>query len=61
MVNGKKVIVVLPANNATKTLEMTYKEIPFAFADDVDLVDDASWDGTGTSAHERPLSASGAV
>lgn len=52
MVNGKKVVVVLPAYNAAKTLEMTYKEIPFAFVDEVVLVDDASWDGTAAVAHK---------
>ena len=29
MLNGKKIVVVLPAYNAAKTLEMTYNEIPF--------------------------------
>jgi glycosyltransferase involved in cell wall biosynthesis len=52
VVNGKKVVIVLPAYNAAKTLEMTYREIPAGFADDVVLVDDASWDGTATVAHE---------
>ncbi|HJV33564.1 glycosyltransferase family 2 protein [Geomonas sp.] len=46
MLNGKKVVVVLPAYNAAKTLEMTYREIPFEFVDDVVLVDDASKDET---------------
>ena len=46
MLNGKKIIVVLPAYNAEKTLEMTYREIPFEFVDDVVLVDDASRDDT---------------
>ncbi len=46
MLNGKKVIVVLPAYNAAKTLEATYKEIPFEFVDGVVLVDDASRDDT---------------
>jgi glycosyltransferase involved in cell wall biosynthesis len=46
MVNGKKVVIVLPAYNAEKTLEMTYKQIPSAFVDDIVLVDDASWDDT---------------
>lgn len=46
MLNGKKIIVVLPAYNAAKTLEMTYKEIPFEVVDDVVLVDDSSCDGT---------------
>jgi glycosyltransferase involved in cell wall biosynthesis len=46
MLNGKKIVVVLPAYNAAKTLEMTYSEIPFEFVDDVVLVDDASRDDT---------------
>lgn len=46
MINGKKIIVCLPAYNAEKTLERTYKEIPFDIVDEVILVDDASVDGT---------------
>ncbi len=46
MLNGKRIIVVLPAYNAAKTLEMTFREIPFEFVDDVVLVDDASRDDT---------------
>lgn len=46
MLNGKKVIVVLPAYNAEKTLEQTYNEIPFDIVDDVILVNDASRDNT---------------
>lgn len=46
MLNGKKIVVVLPAYNAAHTLEMTYREIPFEFVDDVVLVDDASRDET---------------
>jgi glycosyltransferase involved in cell wall biosynthesis len=46
MLNGKRIIVVLPAYNAAETLEMTYKEIPFDIVDDVVLVDDASRDNT---------------
>jgi len=46
MLNGKKIVVVLPAYNASKTLEKTYREIPFEFVDDVVLVDDASRDDT---------------
>jgi len=52
MVNGKKVVIVLPAYNAAKTLEMTYKQSPSAFVDDVVLVDDASWDDTSKVAHD---------
>jgi glycosyltransferase involved in cell wall biosynthesis len=46
MVHGKKVVVVLPAYNAAKTLEKTYKEIDFEIVDEVILVDDASKDNT---------------
>jgi glycosyltransferase involved in cell wall biosynthesis len=62
MLNGKKIVVVLPAYNAAKTLDMTYNEIPFEFVDDVVLVDDASRDDTAevarrlgirTIVHER--------
>lgn len=46
MFNGKKIIVVLPAYKAARTLERTYKEIPFDLVDDVVLVDDNSPDDT---------------
>ncbi len=46
MLNGKKIVVVLPAYNAARTLEKTYQEIPFDIVDDVILVDDASKDDT---------------
>jgi glycosyltransferase involved in cell wall biosynthesis len=46
MYKGKKVIVVMPAYNAAKTLEKTYKEIPFDLVDEVVLCDDASKDNT---------------
>ena len=46
MLNGKKIVVVLPAYNAAKTLEKTYAEIPFEIVDDVVLVDDLSKDET---------------
>lgn len=46
MVLGKKVVVVMPAYNASKTLVNTYNEIDFSIVDDVVLVDDASKDDT---------------
>ncbi len=46
MINNKKVVVVLPAYNAAKTLEKTYNEIDFNWVDDVILVDDRSKDNT---------------
>ena len=52
MINGKKLIVVLPAYNASLTLERTYKEIPFDIVDDVVLVDDRSRDNTAEVAHQ---------
>src|SRR5690606_36125902 len=46
MYKGKKVIAVLPAYNAGKTLKQTYDEIDFDIVDEVILVDDASTDDT---------------
>jgi len=42
----KKVVVVLPAYNAEKTLTQTWEEIPFDIVDELILCDDASRDGT---------------
>ncbi|NOZ47765.1 MAG: glycosyltransferase family 2 protein [Chlorobi bacterium] len=46
MINNKKIVVVLPAYNAEKTLEATYNDIPFNIVDDVIIVDDKSFDKT---------------
>ena len=46
MINGKRVIVVLPAYNAEKTLMATYEDIPKDIVDDMILVDDGSRDNT---------------
>ncbi len=46
MIQNKKIIVVLPAYNASKTLLDTYNEIPFDIVDEVILVDDCSTDQT---------------
>ena len=46
MIDNKKIVVVLPAYNAEKTLEITYNEIPFEIVDEVILVDDLSSDKT---------------
>ncbi|MGB0166986.1 MAG: glycosyltransferase family 2 protein [Luteibaculum sp.] len=46
MMNGKKVVAVLPAYNAADTLETTYKEIDRSIVDEVVLVDDFSTDNT---------------
>ncbi|HPK09395.1 MAG: glycosyltransferase family 2 protein [Saprospiraceae bacterium] len=46
MYNDKKVVVVLPAYNASKTLSKTVREIPLGLVDDIVLCDDASRDET---------------
>ena len=46
MYQNKKVVVVLPAYNAAKTLERTYREIPMDLVDEIILCDDASKDET---------------
>jgi len=46
MLAGLKVVVILPAYNAAKTLERTYAEIPLDIVDEVILTDDASKDTT---------------
>ena len=46
MINGKKVIAVLPAYNAEKTLVKTVQDIPFGAVDQILLVDDKSSDKT---------------
>ncbi|MFZ5897234.1 MAG: glycosyltransferase family 2 protein [Myxococcota bacterium] len=45
MIDGKKVVVVMPAYNAEKTLERTVAEVP-ALVDQIILVDDRSSDDT---------------
>lgn len=46
MINNKKVVVIMPAYNAEKTLKQTYDEIYKDFVDEVILVDDNSVDNT---------------
>lgn len=46
MLNDKRVVVVMPAYNAAKTLMQTYSELPLDVVDDVLLVDDNSSDET---------------
>src|ERR1700747_922497 len=54
MINGKRIVVVLPAYNAEKTLEVMIGEIP-ALVDACILVDDHSRDGTVEVAHKLGL------
>jgi glycosyltransferase involved in cell wall biosynthesis len=46
MIGSRRVVVVLPAYHAARTLEQTVAEIPRDVVDDVLLVDDASKDAT---------------
>jgi len=55
MINDKKVVVVLPAYNAEKTIEKTYREIPHDIVDEILLVDDSSDDKTVLIAQELKI------
>ncbi len=55
MLDGKRVVVVLPAYNAEKTLRRTVAEIPNDIVDDIILTDDASRDRTVDVARELGL------
>src|SRR6202011_1706249 len=50
-----KVVVVMPAYNAAKTLHMTYADLPHQIVDLVIVVDDASKDETAKIARELGL------
>jgi glycosyltransferase involved in cell wall biosynthesis len=52
MIRGKKVVVVMPAYNAGKTLRSTCAEVPMDIVDEIILVDDASRDETVAVAKE---------
>ncbi|HEY0049660.1 MAG TPA: glycosyltransferase family 2 protein [Pyrinomonadaceae bacterium] len=55
MLNGQKIIVVMPAYNAEKTLSQTVAEIPRDIVDEILLVDDASTDKTVLKSCELEL------
>ncbi|MEO4006806.1 glycosyltransferase family 2 protein [Flavobacterium sp. CAU 1735] len=55
MVYNQKIVVVLPAYNAGKTIEKTYNEIPFDIVDAVILTDDFSKDDTIRIARELSI------
>ena len=46
MLEGKKIVVVMPAYNAAKTIARTLNEIPKHIVDEIILVDDFSNDNT---------------
>ena len=52
LAQGKRIVVVLPAYNAAKTLRQTFDEIPRDVVDDIILTDDASGDETARIAHK---------
>jgi len=52
----QRVVVVMPAYNAARTLRLTYQAIPFQTVDSVILVDDGSTDETLAIARELNLS-----
>lgn len=52
MILGKKLVVVMPAYNAERTLRQTYHDLPHEHVDEVILVDDASGDRTAEVARE---------
>jgi glycosyltransferase involved in cell wall biosynthesis len=56
MINNRKVIVILPAYNASATLESTFRDIPFDIVDEVVLTDDASSDDTVEIARKLNIS-----
>lgn len=55
MFNGKKVVVVMPAYNASKTLHRTVQEIDRTIVDEIIVVDDCSVDDTAKVAQELGL------
>src|ERR1051326_8001071 len=55
MLNGQKIVVVMPAYNAARTLRQTYDEVMMhGIVDDVIVVDDASHDDTVAIARTMP-------
>ena len=50
MLNGKRIVVVMPAFRAERTLRRTYEAIPHDIVDEVILTDDASDDATAAVA-----------
>ncbi len=54
MINGKRIVVVMPAYNAEKTLAATVREIPDVVDESI-LVDDGSTDGTANLARSLGL------
>jgi glycosyltransferase involved in cell wall biosynthesis len=52
---AKRIVVVMPAYNAARTLERTYRDIPHSIVDKIILVDDVSGDDTVAIARQLGL------
>ena len=55
MLNGQRIVVVMPAYYAGRTLEATWRDLPHELVDDVIVVDDSSRDDTVTVARALGL------
>jgi glycosyltransferase involved in cell wall biosynthesis len=55
MLNGKRIVVVMPAYLAGRTLEATWRDLPHDVVDDVIVVDDSSDDDTVSVARSLGL------
>jgi glycosyltransferase involved in cell wall biosynthesis len=52
---GRRVVIVMPAYNAARTLERTFRDIPHEFVEKIILVDDVSKDDTVSVARQLGL------
>lgn len=52
MLASKRVVVVMPAYNAERTLQATFRDLPHDIVDEVILTDDSSSDATPALSHE---------
>ena len=59
MYKGKKIVVVMPAYNAERTLEQTYRDIPKGIVDEILVIDDHSHDKTVDVCRSLGLKVSG--
>jgi glycosyltransferase involved in cell wall biosynthesis len=55
LLGGRRIIVVMPAYNAARTLQLTWQQIPKRWVQNVVLVDDSSTDQTVALARSLPI------
>jgi len=55
VISGNRLVVVMPAYNAERTLRQTFDELPHEYVDETILVDDASRDATAVVAREMGI------